>query len=33
MNYTDTLINQYSDPAVQTAMKTYFCALGLNITN
>ena len=33
MNYTDTLINQYSDPAVQTAMKTYFCELGLNITN
>ena len=33
MNYTDTLINQYSDPAVQNAMKTYFCELGLNITN
>ena len=33
MNYTDTLINRYSDPAVQTAMKTYFCELGLNITN
>ena len=33
MNYTDTLINQYSDPAVQTAMKAYFCELGLNITN
>lgn len=33
MNYTDTLINQYTDLSVQTAMKTYFCELGLNSTN
>ena len=32
MNYTDTLINQYTDLSVQTAMKTHFCELGLNIT-
>lgn len=33
MNYTDTLINEYTEPAFQTAFRTYFGELGCRVTN
>lgn len=33
MNYTDTLIHEYTDAAFQTAFRTYFGELGCKVTN
>ncbi len=33
MTYTDTLINEYTDAAFQTAFRTYFGELGCRVTN
>lgn len=33
MHYTDTLITDFTDPAFQTAFRTYFGELGCRVTN